>query len=407
MQKLNTISHKISFLKQHKSTAVSAVSFKSDYFPYAIMHDPLRIEDYKEVNSIRRKDKVKFIPLALGASAMILAGCGKQDLSKTTLSNPNIPIREQARTPVPELIQSQGYIKGLDYAKQGINVTECYNLITEKAQCIQGYNDQTRGLPAQPDKSTGSSYRIKPQQPNITTEQPSRQGKFARFKNAVSGLVQRANSPQNPVSAANIRQACENTLPSTVTIYSGTEIGSGSFVTPEHIITNQHVIKASEKTNAKPATMYIYMNGQDSAISGEVVKADPNLDLALVKITGASTNNARQVSTMPANIRTVRLANQIPVSGEEVCSIGSPLGKRGVIDTGTFSQKLDDGKMESNLKLQPGNSGGPLVTRKGEVAGVNKAIWQNADCSNSGISYSVPAPAVKKFINENISTNLR
>lgn len=422
MQKLDTISHKISSLKQAKSKNVSAVSFKSGDFPYAIMHDPLRISTYEEVNSLRRKDKVKFIPLALGASAMILTGCGKQDLSKTTLANPDVPLREQVKTPVPELVQAQGYIKGMDFAKQGANVNECYKLVAEQSQCIQGYNAQTRGLTAQSNRpapatrtvnqqtqpaQTGSLYRIKPQQPeSFNAAQPSVNRRFARFRNLVSGLVDRANSPQNntvaPKPGANIRQACENALPSTVTIYSGEEIGSGSFVSPEYVITNRHVIEASEKNNAKP--MYIHLNGQDSVLSGEVVKADPDLDLALVRITAPLKNNADQMSTMPTSVMAAPIATSIPNKGEEVCAIGSPFGSKGRIDTGKFSQKLSDGKMESDLKLQPGNSGGPLLNIRGELVGVNKSIWQNSDGSNSGISYSVPAPAVRQFINQGIST---
>lgn len=422
MQKLDTISHNISFFKQAKNRNNSAISFKSGDFPYAVMQNPFKLSTYEEVNSLRRKDKAKLIPLALGASAMILTGCGKQELSKTAMINPDIPIGEQTRTPVPELIQTRGYTQGLNYAKQGLNINECYNLVTEKSQCIQGYNDQIRGLPVQSNKptpttrttnqqtqkdQTGSLYRIKPQQSDsVVTAQPSINNRFSRFRKALSGLLQRTNNPpaytKSSKQPATIEEACQNTLPSTVTIYSGKEIGSGSFVTPEYIITNQHVIKASEKNKRTP--VFINLNSQDARFSGEVIKTDPELDLALVRVGSPLENNLGQASRMPENIKPVVLASQIPVNGDKVCAVGSPNGKKGTIDTGTFSQKLNDGKMESNLKLNPGNSGGPLVNGKGEVAGVNKSIWLNEDGSNSGISYSVPAPTVRQFVNQGIST---
>ena len=172
--------------------------------------------------------------------------------------------------------------------------------------------------------------------------------------------------------------------PAVVTVFAGREIGSGSVVSPTGLmITNNHVVNGAVGSRVSARTF----DGQ--SYSGQVIAIDRRSDLALIQL-----QTGGQLPTVP-------LATSTPQSGEPVLAIGSPYGRPGVLTTGTFSSVRSNGDLQSRVVLQPGNSGGPLLNASGEMVGVNKAILESAQGSNTGISIATSVQVARSFIAQN------
>jgi len=148
-------------------------------------------------------------------------------------------------------------------------------------------------------------------------------------------------------------------------VYIETKEGSGSgmiFDDAGHILTNAHVV-----TGFKSATVKLSNGG---SFSGTVVGRDEKLDLAVLKIDGR-------------DLKSVYFGDSNSVvQGDEVFTFGYPFGLEGDVSfkEGTISRKLEDEGvtyLETSAEIHPGNSGGALVNKNGEVIGVNTAVFGN------------------------------
>lgn len=196
---------------------------------------------------------------------------------------------------------------------------------------------------------------------------------------ALPVLAQTASSQQ-------AYEHCKQASAAVVTIYAGTEIGSGSVITPDGVIlTNHHVLKDAINSRGKKL---IYVNFLDGGhYTARLISQDVANDLALIRL--------NTESTFP----TVPLAETLAVRPKEaVCAVGSPLGRRGVISQGTFDGARQNGDLRSQIYLYPGNSGGPLIDTRGTMIGINKSIWEDEQGRNSGISFATSAPVARQFI---------
>ena len=172
-------------------------------------------------------------------------------------------------------------------------------------------------------------------------------------------------------------------------------IGSGSGViirTDGYIVTNNHVVASATKVKVTLNDNQVY----DATIVG----ADPATDVALLKI------DASGLPTIPfADSDELRL-------GEWVLAIGSPMGEelRSTITAGIVSAKgrqmpnyNGDFKIESFIQtdaaVNPGNSGGALVNKAGELVGINTAIASTTG-SYTGYSFAVPSNIVSKIVSD-------
>ena len=168
------------------------------------------------------------------------------------------------------------------------------------------------------------------------------------------------------------------------------KVGSGSGVIIRedgYIVTNNHVIDGADKIE-------VTLN-DNQTYNATLVGTDPATDVALLKI------DAEGLPVIPfGDSDKLRL-------GEWVIAIGSPYDLRSTITAGIVSAKgrsmpnyTGEYKIESFIQtdaaVNPGNSGGALVDRAGNLVGINTAIYSQTG-SYSGYSFAVPVNIVKKI----------
>jgi serine protease Do len=193
------------------------------------------------------------------------------------------------------------------------------------------------------------------------------------------------SDPKSGKTEAVSVDACQTMRPAVVTLYAGSEIGSGSLISQDGLIlTNYHVVREAlnQPINVKTSTDAIYQ--------GQVIGSDLQNDLALVR-----------VSSPKRFERIISLAKTDQVAGQEICAIGSPFNQPGSISRGILTGYRENGDLKAAILLHPGNSGGPLLNLQGEMIGVAKAIWESENGENSGISFATNLEVTQKFIAAN------
>jgi S1-C subfamily serine protease len=172
---------------------------------------------------------------------------------------------------------------------------------------------------------------------------------------------------------------------------NGNGIGSGFvFDKNGNIVTNNHVVENAEKISVT------FTDGK--SYKAKIVGTDSFTDLAVINIDAESLD----VKPLPIGDSSV-----IKV-GEKVSAIGNPYGLSGSMTSGIVSQlgrvlpsqstpfSIPD-IIQTDAAINPGNSGGPLLNMKGEVIGVNTAIFSNTN-GFSGVGFSIPSNTVSKII---------
>ncbi|MBW4692499.1 MAG: S1C family serine protease [Lyngbya sp. HA4199-MV5] len=184
-------------------------------------------------------------------------------------------------------------------------------------------------------------------------------------------------------------QACQTQSAAVVTVYAGNETGSGSILSPDGlVITSNHVI---QKRDGQPI---VATTANGAQYQGRVIKIDTRNDLALLQLDAQTS-----FPTVP-----LASANGIQL-GQPVCAIGSPYGRPGVLSAGTLSLLRANGDLQANIRLYPGNSGGPLLNPQGELIGVNKAILESPSGKNTGISFATSVQAVRTLLGTSVIAN--
>lgn len=173
--------------------------------------------------------------------------------------------------------------------------------------------------------------------------------------------------------------------------YDAPGLGSGVIVTEEgHIVTNHHVVAGVD---------VIKITTHDGSIyTAEWVGSDPNVDVAVLQL------KAPEGGTLP-KFRPLAFADSDSVRvGEMVLAVGNPFGLSESVTRGIISAKqreLSDGSNEYfqvDAVINPGNSGGPLVNVKGEIIGINVAIFTGQQDIRvwQGIGLAIPSNEVRE-----------
>lgn len=170
--------------------------------------------------------------------------------------------------------------------------------------------------------------------------------------------------------------------------YKGTSLGSGVIIDGKRglILTNAHVI-------SKGGTIKVILNDARE-FQARVVGADPDTDLAVLRISS------------PSQLPALEMGNSDDLMiGETVIAIGNPFGFSNTVTTGVISaigrsirseQNVFHDFIQTDASINPGNSGGPLLNIRGELIGINTAIYAKAQ----GIGFATPISKARKIVAE-------
>jgi serine protease Do len=219
-----------------------------------------------------------------------------------------------------------------------------------------------------------------------------------------------------PFDSQSVRRIAEQTKPAVVSIYTKTKIpvrvsllpiqlpltsfpvrlpgkalGSGFFVhSSGYLLTNNHVIRDAQEITA--------LTTKEEELELTVVARDPVFDLALMKVR----KPAREYPVLPMGD-----SDKVGI-GDLVIAVGNPLGLGHSVSFGIISQtgrnlsgvskeeRRSIDFIQTDTAINPGSSGGPLITLTGAWIGVNTAGAPTAQ----GIGFAVPSSQVREFVAE-------
>ena len=228
-------------------------------------------------------------------------------------------------------------------------------------------------------------------QTNKVVQQQSPSALVDIFKRVENSVVQITTTRSDPNQLVII-----NGAPSTG---RNTALGSGFVLDKQgHILTNNHVVDGATKADIT------FVDG--NTYSAKVVGRDPFGDLAVLQIT----DNFSDEKLLPLPI-----VNSTSVQvGEQLIAIGNPFGLSASMTTGIVSQigrLLPDSQtsyaipntIQTDAAINPGNSGGPLLNMKGQVIGMNTAIFSSTG-AYSGVGFAIPSESIIRELSSLIKT---
>jgi len=167
--------------------------------------------------------------------------------------------------------------------------------------------------------------------------------------------------------------------------------GSGFIVSPDGVIlTNAHVVQDASEVTVKLADRREFR--------AKVLGSDPRTDVAVLKI------DAKGLPTVPlGNARSLQ-------TGEWVLAIGSPFGLESTVTAGVVSatgRSLGNDSqvqfIQTDVAVNPGNSGGPLLNTRGEVVGINSQIYSQTG-GYQGLSFAIPIDVAARIKDQIVAT---
>jgi serine protease Do len=166
--------------------------------------------------------------------------------------------------------------------------------------------------------------------------------------------------------------------------------GSGFIVSPDGVIlTNAHVVRDASEVTVKLQDRREYR--------AKVLGSDPKTDVAVLKI------DAKNLPVVPlGNTRNLQV-------GEWVLAIGSPYGLESTVTAGVVSAKgrtLPNDSVpfiQTDVAVNPGNSGGPLFNTRGEVVGINSQIYSQTG-GYQGLSFAIPIDVAVRIKDQIVAT---
>ena len=174
-------------------------------------------------------------------------------------------------------------------------------------------------------------------------------------------------------------------------------LGSGVIVSADgYILTNNHVVAGEQgRISLRQLPAITVSLGDKRELRAQIVGIDPTIDLALLKI------NARNLPTMPWGD-----SSQLKVA-QWVLAIGNPFQLNQTVTLGIVSalgrtslgiSGYED-FIQTDAAINPGNSGGALVNTRGELVGINTAIFSQSG-GYQGIGFAIPSNLARRVVND-------
>jgi len=216
---------------------------------------------------------------------------------------------------------------------------------------------------------------VKPAVVNVSTTQTVRsQGQ---------GFGPPGMSPQDPFS-----EFFRHFFPEMPRSFTQRSLGSGVIIDQDgYIVTNAHVVKSADKIVVKL--------DDKREFDAHRVGIDEKMDVALLKIAS------------PRDLTVAPLGDSDTLQvGDWVLAIGNPFGLSETVTAGIVSalgrvigQGPYDDFIQTDASINPGNSGGPLIDMRGQVVGINAAIFSQSG-GNIGIGFAIPISSVKSVLEQ-------
>ncbi|MBI3071728.1 MAG: trypsin-like peptidase domain-containing protein [Deltaproteobacteria bacterium] len=167
----------------------------------------------------------------------------------------------------------------------------------------------------------------------------------------------------------------------------GVSLGSGVVVDPRgFVLTNEHVVARAGSIRV------VLADGRE--LAGELVAGDAEFDIAIIRVRA------------PGGLASIPLGRSSALSpGESVIAIGNPFGLSHTVTVGVVSalgralkteRRIYRDLIQTDASINPGNSGGPLLNLKGEIVGINTAIYQ----SGRGIGFAIPIDRARRIVDD-------
>ncbi|KAJ8480489.1 hypothetical protein OPV22_024216 [Ensete ventricosum] len=181
--------------------------------------------------------------------------------------------------------------------------------------------------------------------------------------------------------------------------------GNGSGVVWDkfgHIVTNYHVVGNALSKNPNPDEVVARVNilvaeGVQKTFEGRLIGANRAKDLAVLKV-DASADLLKPINIGQSSVLRV---------GQQCLAIGNPFGFDHTLTVGVISGLNRDivsktgvtigGGIQTDAAINPGNSGGPLLDSKGNMIGINTAIFTNTGAS-AGVGFAIPSLTVLRIV---------
>ena len=187
----------------------------------------------------------------------------------------------------------------------------------------------------------------------------------------------------------------DNAVDKVVLIYSEENMGSGVLISERgYVLTNWHVVKDRKE-------FYILTLAEggfdENKRKAEVIKFNETSDLALLKLT-----------TIPKDLKPIKIIKVIPKVGDSVHAVGHPHGEMWSYSKGYISAHREEYSWKNKnvdfegdvyqmqTPINPGNSGGPLVNDFGNLIGLNTFV----STEGQGLSYALTVKEIVRFLKE-------
>ena len=183
-----------------------------------------------------------------------------------------------------------------------------------------------------------------------------------------------AEPPALTVAPGNLEDIISRAMPAIVRVETPAGFGSGFFISPDTMLTNAHVVGANTSVTIRRT--------DGRTVMGRVDNSAPELDVAVIRVSSPDPN--QPTLTLGSGVRAR--------AGQEVIALGAPLGLTNTVTRGIVSAVREVGGLtlvQTDAASNPGNSGGPLLDRSGQVIAIMTLGIKPSDAQGLGFAVAI------------------